>query len=467
MKRITLLLLLSLCPILAAAQVLPGLPSVPPKGPAGKIASKIEEQIKKQAPRQDSYFSGAQKALQDVMQKNPIKTISWKEFKALNNRAKERELVSLKMDLKLAQQQSAADKDKITFQNSWPDYTELLKGFTHIYIGEEHGTMSTPAETVRLLQALRKLHPDKRILLASEFSVTEKPNDSPLVQANEIHLMANLYPEVNQAADALNIDQLGLDSRYVSWEEDGHGSFLLIQCGKYLVKRYLTRQEEANIQELYPVLEMTVGASPFGILERNRQWVRYIKAVQPFYDIIVIYAGQGHIVNTLSNDLPALLDTPDFVNLIFVPTEDTNPDEEQTYISVAESTYRQNLGAFDQSYELKDQTDQVLLDQTEISGEWTDPKKPFWGQTNSFFPLYNKNIPGKEVLIYLPLDGVKMPEIKPLPKKEPNASRPQQEQPAASPQKLRPVAPKPIDGLPKVSPRLKNRDSLRYGDSYI
>ena len=158
--------------------------------------------------------------------------LSWKEFKALNNRAKERELVSLKMDLKLAQQQSAADKDKIAFQNSWPDYTELLKGFTHIYIGEEHGTTSTPAETVRLLQALRKLHPDKRILLASEFSVTKKPNDYPLVQANEIHRMANLYPEVNQAADALNIDQLGLDSRYVSWEEDGHGSFLLIHLQK-------------------------------------------------------------------------------------------------------------------------------------------------------------------------------------------------------------------------------------------
>ena len=465
MKRITLLLLLSLCPILAAAQVLPGLPSVPPKGPAGKIASKIEEQIKKQAPRQDSYFSGAQKALQDVMQKNPIKTISWKEFKALNNRAKERELVSLKMDLKLAQQQSAADKDKIAFQNSWPDYTELLKGFTHIYVGEEHGTTSTPAETIRLLQALRKLHPDKRILLASEFSIINKLNEFPLAQANDINFLTNLYPEVNQAADALNIDQLGLDSRYVSWEEDGHGSFLLIQCGKYLVKRYLTRQEEANVQELYPVLEMTVGSSPFGILERNRQWVRYIKAVQPFYDIIVIYAGQGHIVNTLSNDLPALLDTPDFVNLVFVPTEDTNPDEEQTYISVAESTYRQNLGAFDQSYELKDQTDQVLLDQTEISGEWTDPKKPFWGQTNSFFPLYNKNIPGKEVLIYLPLDGAKMPQIKPLPKKAPAVSQPQKVQPTDNqPKKLRTVPPT-VKGI--RTPKPKNPDSLRYGDSYI
>ena len=160
------------------------------------------------------------------------------------------DILGWKMDLKLAQQQLTANKGEIPFQNSWPDYTELLKGFTHIYIGEDHGTMSTPAETIRLLQALRKLHPNKRILLASEFSVINKLNEFPLAQANEINFLTNLYPEVNQAADALNIDQLGLDSRYVSWEEDEHGPFLLIQCGKYLIKRYLTRQEEDNIQEL-------------------------------------------------------------------------------------------------------------------------------------------------------------------------------------------------------------------------
>lgn len=454
MKHITFSILCFLCPLLAAAQVLPGLPSVSQKAPADKIAQKIEEQIKNQAPRQDSSFSGAQKALQDVIQKNPIQTISWKEFKALNNRAKERELASRKMDLKLAQQQLTANKGKIPFQNSWPDYTELLKGFTHIYIGEDHGTMSTPAETIRLLQALRKLHPNKRILLASEFSVINKLNEFPLAQANEINFLTNLYPEVNQAADALNIDQLGLDSRYVSWEEDEHGPFLLIQCGKYLIKRYLTRQEEDNIQEVYSVLEMTLGSSPFGILERNRQWVRYIKAVQPFYDIIVIYAGQGHLVNTLSNDLPSLLDTPDFVNLYFIPTEGTNPDEEQTYISVAENTDRQNLGVLEQSYELQDQTEQVLLDKMEMSGEWTDPNKPFWGKVNSFFPLYNKNIPGKEVIIYLPLTGVKMPEIQPVGKPQPQKAQP------ATPQTKKalrvPAPPKP-----------KNLDSLRYGNSYI
>ena len=435
MKRIILSILCFLFPLLAAAQASPMRPPVTQINPT-VLFNRVERQIKKQVSQQNSPFSRAQKALQDVIQKNPIKTISWKEFKALNNRAKERDLVSRKMDLKLAQQQLTANKGKIPFQNSWPDYTELLKGFTHIYIGEDHGTMSTPAETIRLLQALRKLHPNKRILLASEFSVINKLNEFPLAQANEINFLTNLYPEVNQAADALNIDQLGLDSRYVSWEEDEHGPFLLIQCGKYLVKRYLTRQEEADIQELYPALEMTLGSSPFGMLERNRQWERYIKAVQPFYDIIVIYAGQGHIADTLSNDLPVLLDTPDFVNLYFVPTENTHPDEEQTYISVAENIDRQNLGVLEQSYELQDQTEQVLLDKMEMSGEWTDPNKPFWGKVNSFFPLYNKNIPGKEVIIYLPLTGVKMPAV---------------QQPPASP-----VIKKP-----------KNPDSLRYGNSYI
>ena len=443
MRYLFSLLLLFLFPAFAAAQsALDGLGNKA-NAQADAIAKKVEAKVQGQAAHSSQPFYRAQEALRKVMEEYSPEIISWDKMKELNARATERDLASRKMDLNAVQQNQ--DIQKITFQNSWPDYTALLKGFTHIYVGEAHGTESTPAEMVRLLQAVRKLHTNKRILLASEFSVTTHLEDFPLVKAQAPNSLVHIYPEVNRAADALNIDQLALDSRLgldqlVLWEDE-KGLSLPIQCGRYLVQRYLSSQEVPQAQELFSTLEMTLNYIPFGILERNRQWVRYIKAVEPFYDIIVVYAGQGHLGDTLSNDLPYMLDTPDFLNIFFSPTEEGDPQLDRTYEEMGKKARRNHLQRGHQSDKAEEALLEVLEKQQEYSGEWTDKTKPFWAQALAIVPAYKKNIPGKEILIYLPPSGVKMPVIQPA------------EKPHAQPAK------------PPV--RKRNPDDLRRGNSFI
>ena len=472
MKHVIFILLLTLCPLWAQANSpranRPGLSAVQ----ADRIAQKVEQTVQEQTVDAEMDFFDAQEALAKVMEEYPPEMISWQQFKKLNQNAKERDLVSRRMDLKDAQQ----DKNtyKAVFHNFWPNYEFLLKRFKYIFIGESHGTNSTPAEMIRMMQAVRKQHPDKRILLASEFAMVPDLETFPLQRAGSSVDIVQVYPEVKQAADALGIDQLALDDilgakELYLWKE-GKTTFLLAKTGRYLIQRALPRQEEENIINFLQETNMLVGTSPFGLLERNRQWARYIQAVQPFYDIIIVYCGSGHVVGTASTDLPNLLhvqDRPDTGFLFLVPTEYISPETIKFYTDAEEASRAQNLDILEAAKQLEKEQDQIVdsLSQ-QATGEWTDRTKPFWGESFAFIPHQTWPQPSNLYYIYLPETGVKMPQIKPLPKKEaPAVSQPQKEQPAAKqPKKLRTVPPT-VKGI--RAPKPKNPDNLRYGNSYI
>lgn len=281
-----------------------------------------------------------QRTLRQETDINLLKDISWQEFLRLNEKAKERLLVSTRLEAKALELQLKENPNmvlpQIEYKNAAPDYSHA---FTHkyIFISEgSHSTKSAPQEVINILKAARNARPNAKILLAQEFlSWTGESKDSLLKKPGQNSELYSSYPEVTQAADKLGIDQLALDDTPYYAEDKN----VFVKLGKFLV--------EVTPQDKLPLLSYTecddplynrwasayqfIGISPFGVLERNYQWARRIKAAEPLYDLILVYAGNGHLNNTYSNDLPTLLKCKDCANIALAPTDPIDPAVEKDY----------------------------------------------------------------------------------------------------------------------------------------
>lgn len=281
-----------------------------------------------------------QRTLRQETDINLLKDISWQEFLRLNEKAKERLLVSTRLEAKALELQLKENPNmvlpQIEYKNAAPDYSHA---FTHkyIFISEgSHSTKSAPQEVINILKAARNARPNAKILLAQEFlSWTGESKDSLLKKPGQNSELYSSYPEVTQAADKLGIDQLALDDTPYYAEDKN----VFVKLGKFLV--------EVTPQDKLPLLSYTecddplynrwasayqfIGISPFGVLERNYQWARRIKAAEPLYDLILVYAGSGHLNNPYSNDLPTLLKCKDCANIALAPTDPIDPAVEKDY----------------------------------------------------------------------------------------------------------------------------------------
>ena len=281
-----------------------------------------------------------QRTLRQETDINLLKDISWQEFLRLNEKAKERLLVSTRLEAKALELQLKENPNmvlpQIEYKNAAPDYSHA---FTHkyIFISEgSHSTKSAPQEVINILKAARNARPNAKILLAQEFlSWTGESKDSLLKKPGQNSELYSSYPEVTQAADKLGIDQLALDDTPYYAEDKN----VFVKLGKFLV--------EVTPQDKLPLLSYTecddplynrwasayqfIAISPFGVLERNYQWARRIKAAEPLYDLILVYAGNGHLSNTYSNDLPTLLKCKDCANIALAPTDPIDQAVEKDY----------------------------------------------------------------------------------------------------------------------------------------
>lgn len=281
-----------------------------------------------------------QRILRQERDINLLKDISWQEFLRLNEKAKERLLVSTRLEAKALELQLKENPNmvlpQIEYKNAAPDYSHA---FTHkyIFISEgSHSTKSAPQEVINILKAARNARPNAKILLAQEFlSWTGESKDSLLKKPGQNSELYSSYPEVTQAADKLGIDQLALDDTPYYAEDKN----VFVKLGKFLV--------EVTPQDKLPLLSYTecddplynrwasayqfIAISPFGVLERNYQWARRIKAAEPLYDLILVYAGNGHLNNTYSNDLPTLLKCKDCANIALAPTDPIDQAVEKDY----------------------------------------------------------------------------------------------------------------------------------------
>ena len=281
-----------------------------------------------------------QRTLRQETDINLLKVISWQEFLRLNEKAKERLLASTRLEAKALELDLKENPNmvapQIEYKNSAPDYSHA---FTHkyIFISEDisHDTKSAPQEVINILKAARNARPNAKILLAQEFLIwTGESNDYLLKKSGQKSELYSSYPEVTQAADKLGIDQLALDDSIYMASEGIVG----VKIGKYIVG--VTPQDKLPLLKYkgcdalytrWASADQFIGISPFGVLERNYQWARRIKAVEPHYDLILVYAGSGHLRNTYSNDLPTLLKCKDFAHIALFPTDPIDPAVEKYY----------------------------------------------------------------------------------------------------------------------------------------
>ena len=281
-----------------------------------------------------------QRILRQETDINLSKVISWQEFLRLNEKAKERLLASTRLEAKALELDLKENPNmvvpQIEYKNSAPDYSHA---FTHkyIFISEDisHDTKSAPQEVINILKAARNARPHAKILLAQEFLIwTGESNDYLLKKSGQKSELYSSYPEVTQAADKLGIDQLALDDSIYMASEGIVG----VKIGKYIVG--VTPQDKLPLLKYkgcdalytrWASADQFIGISPFGVLERNYQWARRIKAVEPHYDLILVYAGSGHLRNTYSNDLPTLLKCKDFAHIALFPTDPIDPAVEKYY----------------------------------------------------------------------------------------------------------------------------------------
>ena len=370
-----------------------------------------------------------QQKLAQVEKEFAPKYLSWNEFLKMNKAAQERAELSYRLDLeetkRLLQQMDGTQT--ISMSNSFPDYKQLLKGFRNVYVGETHYTKAAQAEMTRILKAARELYPDKRILLASEFLLRLDETKSPLKNPADTAGYFPIYPEISQLAQQLHIDQLALDdSMGVIYEEKGSYSFYE-KCGRYMVNfrdKIPVKEAQKNSalfqqwQKNTGNFNYELGFSSFGVLERNRQWARYIQAVKPFYDIVLVYAGWGHISGTKSNDLQTLLGEEDVLSVILlVPEEgslDLSPQQEKELMEPLK-----NIPSSQQEKQIQEEAAKMAEGKVALTGEWEDPTKPFWGmEVSPNFPTVpNAPVTKKtDLFLLLPTQKAeKAPAAKPAP----------------------------------------------------
>lgn len=321
--------------------------------------------------------------------------ISWQDFLRLNKQAQERELVSVRLDNKAMELESQyyPNVPSFAFTNSAPDYSHA---FTHkfIFIAEHitHNSAAAPQEVINILAAARKARPNAKILLAQEFLTWEgEKNTSLLKQAGHPSNLKSYYPQVSKAADRLGIDQLALDDSVFAGDEEQR--LVSVKVGKYFITvKPSDKLPPLNIESCswfysrWAALEQLAGASPFGVLERNRQWAKRIKAVEKNYDLILVYAGNGHMNTTYFVDLPPLLGTGDYANINLFPFdehameavkeyEDLDARREEAKITDGQHISREKQKGYDK---LPSETKQKVEEVTKTLPNWENSKLPLW-----------------------------------------------------------------------------------------
>lgn len=181
----------------------------------------------------------------------------------------------------------------ITVKKKRPNYGKETKGVPFIYLTDAsgHGTQSIVNEVQELMQQVRKTNPQARILLALEFAEMQDA-DTPIQFAGKINKEMYISAPYNQLAPLaaqLGMDILALDDLMFGPEEEA----IWHKIGNQLL--YIPTPYEQFTEKQWQEIVGFVNSSTLGIKLRNEQWVSYLRAVRSFYDIVIVYAGNGHL----------------------------------------------------------------------------------------------------------------------------------------------------------------------------
>ena len=200
------------------------------------------------------------------------------------------------------------------FRSQKPDYPKFFKNKQIIFIWEEggHAVPEIMDSTLEVLQEIKKANPNKRILFSPEqliwFDMEPFANSALIagktdLRAPQIRFAGEeMHPNLKSATryenlwdkvSALGLDTLSMDDVLVDW------SFMysFFKVGNISIP-YLGG-EEAFDNAYY-----RFRSNYYGVHQRNTQWNYRIRLVEPYYDIIVVFAGGAHY------GLKKLLDKP-------------------------------------------------------------------------------------------------------------------------------------------------------------
>ena len=236
-----------------------------------------------------------------------------------------------------------------------PDYTQELAGAKFVVIGENcsHGNRAQIDENTRVLRELRQANPKARILLAQEHAnsvlICEQPLDKcnwplPFRRANtsneDIVMVEEYQTAVIPLLDKLHIDLLALDNIYIGGsaikigdkaipvlpqellegtELQGIDDGVSSKVAQTYISHYLADGSFESLQDF-------IYRSTWGAVQRNRQWMDYIRAAEPFYDIIVVWGGSFHTAygpHPITDDITLLGE-----KTVYVETNNTATNDE-------------------------------------------------------------------------------------------------------------------------------------------
>nr|QGT50851.1 hypothetical protein Elusimicrob2101_1140 [uncultured Elusimicrobia bacterium] len=263
----------------------------------------------------------------------------------------------------------------------------------YIMDSSNHDTKAIPLEVAKIMRAVREANPNARILLAAEFLTWNSPynvlgatnikndlsfkyneyqkyyeylqcarpesqNQQPC--ADIVQVLQLLKQEINnptpllkkagqksglyeldsyapifQAADQLGIDQLALDDNLYGIDAKNNigvkvGEYVIVATPRDNIPSWKSLKKQAGESAKEYAMSQLISVSSWGVLERNREWARRITAVMPMYDIVLVYAGDGHLANTYFIDLQPLVGRDNFTNIKLYAQEEL-PQELETY----------------------------------------------------------------------------------------------------------------------------------------
>lgn len=397
-----------------------------------------------QPPQKDTAREQALQKLAERQNPKNWKRISWKAYKKANENAKKREGVCTRLVLKCSEDLCGTCPAPIPFEIMYdfgqgePDYKTLLSKQKLIYIADanNHDTKAAPLEVAKILHAVRETNPDAKILLAVEFLNWASPynalgtaniHDDLLHKYHEyyeyydyyqcytssahqkecdelqrgIELVVqelnnpttllkkagtktqldelSSYEPVFRAADKLGIDQLALDDNIFGYDTREN---IGVKIGEYVVwagpNDNIPSWDKQIARE--NAMSQLIGVSSWGVLERNREWARRIKAVLPAYDIVLVYAGSGHLAQNYYIDLQPMVEQADFTNISLYPQEKL-PEELNAYYQQRWNTAEKH--GFSQDTQLWNEREKASIEADKL---FAAPKKTF--EYNPAQPLW-------------------------------------------------------------------------------
>lgn len=198
--------------------------------------------------------------------------------------------------------------DSRVFQQNIPYGTYLPKDLHTLYVGEIHDVKGIASEVIRLIRSVKKLYPNRRIYLATEFlpAQEEKPFSldealtSPAAVDDRLNGLPRTTSRVLYAALREGIPVVGLEEERAMF------------------------QEVMKETQVLPTLQMyeEYAVSLVGMRFRNRAWAKRLRALRAADPdaIIIVYAGAGHLAYNWDFNLPSLVGGKSFVLIYTAPT---------------------------------------------------------------------------------------------------------------------------------------------------